>query len=101
MRTSLQVLQRINRLIVDSHFVMEVRAGGSTSRANFPNKFTPLYLLSLGNAELGHVPIMGGKAAAVVDHHQLAVTILPTSEGNSAAGAGDNRVAHVRFNILS
>src|SRR5262245_2007536 len=71
-----QVFLRIHRLIVDTNFVMQVRARRSTSRSNQPDDLSARDHLANGDINSRQVSVARGQPAAVIDVHDVAVTAL-------------------------
>src|SRR5882762_129489 len=96
-----QVRQWIHRLIVDANLVVKMRPSRSSGRAHPPNKLTTLDPLALSNIDMRKVAVTSCQTTPMIDDDQLAVTILPTNKGNSAAGTGDYRITRGRVDVLS
>src|SRR5262249_15729532 len=90
-----QIRLRIDRLIINAHFVMQVRSCRSTCRTNQTNRLTLSDALAYCDIDLGKVSVASRKAIAVIDIDNLTVTTLPSRDGYAAAASKlDGRPVH-------
>src|SRR6476469_4877849 len=75
--------------------------GRAASRAHATNELPSRNRLGLGYVDVRQVAITSGKAASMINNNQLPVSILPTNEGHSTAGAGHSRVAGFSVDVLT
>src|SRR5579872_5570644 len=88
-----QVLVGIDRSVVDTNFVVKVRAGGAAAGADVADGIAAMNLLAGGDGESGKMAVAGRDAVAVVEHDGLAVSAHEVGEGDNAVGGSDHRMA--------
>ncbi len=101
MRAGLEILQRIDRLIIDAHFVVKVRPGRATGRSNLPQELPSLNQLTNRSGKRGKVTITRRETAAMIDNHELTITVLPAGECHGAVGAGNHWCAPLSLDVLA
>src|SRR6267154_1281749 len=94
-----EVLVGIDRSVVDSNFVVEVRTGGASAEADVADSVAAVDLLSRSDCKTGKVAVAGRDAVAMVHGDELAVSALELREGNYAIRRRDHRVAVSTANI--
>src|SRR5699024_5002457 len=89
---------RILGLVVDTVFVMQMRPGRQSGRADIADDIALLHLSADGlpGRKAGHVAVAGCDASAMVEFHQVAVATLATAMGNRAVTRSVDRGARGR-----
>src|SRR5712691_449586 len=95
-----QILLWIHGLIVDAHFVMQVRAGRTTGRAHQPDGLSAHHRVANANVDPGQVAIARRQPIAMIDIDDVAVAALPSRDGHFAGGGNLDRSAVRRINVL-
>src|SRR5215475_7647961 len=87
------VIERINRTVVQTDFVMAMWRGRAACAANGSDDFATRHVLTCAYANLRHVGVAGRNAVAVVDHHNIAVTGVHAGVDDSSVSRGLDRSA--------
>src|ERR1700694_2580577 len=85
-----QILFWIHGLVVDAHFVMQVRPRRTTGRAHQPDSLSARYRVANANFDLRQVAITSRQPVAMVDIDDVAVTALPSRDGHFARSGNLN-----------
>src|SRR5262245_46561341 len=75
---------RVDRLAIDAGLVVQVRAGGATSRADPADDLANVHRLADLDVDARQVSVAGREAAAVLDFDHVAVAALPAGERHRA-----------------
>src|SRR5579864_292060 len=94
-----QKFRRIDRLAVDDHFVMEMRARAAARAAEFADFLMRGHALTHRHGDPVQVGIVGHDAHAVIDLDEFAVTVPNAREGDDARCGAIDRGAEFRREI--
>src|SRR6266536_34514 len=89
----LEVAERVDGDAVDPDLEMEVRAGAEAGAADVADHLALRDVLAAGDRDARLVAVRRGEAAAVVDHHEVAVAGLPAAVDDAAGSGGVDRRA--------
>lgn len=97
----LQVIQRIDRLLVFVDRKMQVRASGIPRRADKRDPLTALHLLPFAdkNAAFLDVAIQRPQATAVIDDHRVAIAVYVAGDDHLAVLRSHNWRPFRRWNV--
>ena len=88
-----EVAERVDRVAVDPHLEVEVRPEAVAGTADVTDHVALAHLLAARDRDRALMAVGGREVAAVVDHHEVAVALLPAAVDDRAAGGGVDRRA--------
>src|SRR5262249_3904072 len=83
------------------YFVVKVRSSGATVSPNPADELPSRDDLIQRRIDVRQVPIASRQTTTMVNHDELAITVLPTNKRNGTLGAGDNGSPPLCFNVLT
>src|SRR5207302_6581629 len=95
-----EILERIDWLIVDSYFIVQVWPSRSTGRAHATDELAPVHSLSERDIKFREVSIPSGQASAVIDFDEPAIAVLPAGKNHFAPCSRDDGRAPRNNNVL-
>ena len=80
--------QRVDRLAVAAHLIVQVRTGGAAAAADAADDLAALDALAFLHQDSAEMRIPGAEALAVIDFHHPAVAAAPAGLGDHPGGRG-------------
>lgn len=90
---------RIDRAIVDAQFVMEMRAGRASGRADVTDNLSAINLIADLSIYFRKMSVTRRQTVAVVDLDHVSVTALPAGFRNDAVCRSDDRIAALAVDV--
>src|SRR5215469_5512435 len=86
-----KVFVGIDRNVVDTNFVVKVRAGRAAALADITNHVAAVYALASGDRKTGKMPVTGADAVAMLNHDGLAIATQRVGQSHDAVGRRNDR----------
>lgn len=85
-----QIVDRIDRYIVDSYFKMAVDAAGFAGIAHMRDDLPLVNLIAFLNKQLTAMPIISDISVIMLNLHQKPVAVIPVGQNDLTAVGGNN-----------
>ena len=82
------IVHRILRLVLETHFIMKMRASGFSRRADFPYLLATAYHLAFLDKNFGEMAVPGQVVVSMIHINAIAVATFPICNGDAAVGGG-------------